>query len=38
MDGAYIGNKKNAYNILVRKTEGKRLLRKPRHAWEDNIK
>jgi hypothetical protein len=28
---------RNAYKILVRKPEGKRLLRRPRHRWEDNI-
>jgi hypothetical protein len=26
------------YNFLVRKPEGKRLLRRPRRRWEDNIK
>jgi hypothetical protein len=30
--------KRNAYRILLGKTEGKRPLRKPRHRWEDNIK
>jgi hypothetical protein len=25
-------------NILVRKTEGKRTLRRPRHRWEDKIR
>jgi hypothetical protein len=29
---------RNAYNILVRKLEGKRTLRIPRHRWEDNIR
>jgi predicted phosphatase len=29
---------RNAYKILVRKPEGKRLLGKPWHRWEDNIK
>ena len=29
---------RNAYRILVGKREGKRLLRKPRRIWEDNIK
>jgi len=28
---------RNAYKILVRKPEGKRLLGRPRHRWEDNI-
>jgi hypothetical protein len=26
---------KNAYNILVRKPEGKSPLGRPRHRWED---
>jgi hypothetical protein len=29
--------KGNAYRILVRKPEGKRLLRRPRRRWLDNI-
>jgi hypothetical protein len=29
---------KNAYNILVGKPEGKRLLGKPRRRWDDNIR
>jgi hypothetical protein len=28
---------KNAYRILVRKPEGKRLLGRPRRWWMDNI-
>jgi len=35
---AHMGEMKNAYKILVRKPEGKRLLRRPRHRWEDNIR
>jgi hypothetical protein len=30
--------KRNAYKILVAKSEGKRLLRRPRRKWVDNIK
>jgi hypothetical protein len=30
--------KRNAYRILVRKPEGRRPLRRPRHKWVDNIK
>jgi hypothetical protein len=30
--------KTNAYRVLVRKREGKRPLRKPRHGLEDNVK
>jgi hypothetical protein len=29
---------KNAYEILVGKPERKRVLGKPRHRWEHNIK
>jgi hypothetical protein len=29
---------RNAYSILVVKLEGKRLLRRPRCRWEDNIR
>jgi hypothetical protein len=32
------GEKRNAYRILVGKTEGKRLLGRPRSRWVDNIK
>jgi hypothetical protein len=32
------GGKRNAYRIVVGRTEGKRPLGKPRHRWEDNIK
>jgi hypothetical protein len=32
-----MGQMRNAYNILVRKTEGKRTLGRPRRKWEDNI-
>jgi hypothetical protein len=32
------GEKKNAYMILVGKTEGKRPLRRTRRRWVDNIK
>jgi hypothetical protein len=28
----------NVYRILVRKSEGKRPLGRPRHRWVDNIK
>jgi hypothetical protein len=35
---ARMGAKRNAFVILVGKPEGKRLLGRPRHRWEDNIK
>jgi hypothetical protein len=33
-----IGEKRTIYRLLVGKREGKRLLRKPRCSWVDNIK
>jgi hypothetical protein len=35
---AYMGEKKSIYRILVRKSEGKRLLGRPSRRWMDNIK
>jgi hypothetical protein len=35
---AKIGEKRNAYSILMGKPERKRPLQKPRHTWADNIK
>jgi hypothetical protein len=35
---ARMGEKRNAYRLLVRKPEGKRPLGKPRRRWVDNIK
>jgi hypothetical protein len=35
---ARMGEKRNAYRILVGKPESKRPLRKPRCRWVDNIK
>jgi hypothetical protein len=35
---AQMGEKQNAYRILVGKPEGKRLLRRPRCRWVDKIK
>jgi hypothetical protein len=34
---ARIGKKKNAYRMLVGKSEGKRPLGRPRHRWMENI-
>jgi hypothetical protein len=33
-----MGEKRNAYGILVGKSEGKRSLGRPRRRWMDNIK
>jgi hypothetical protein len=35
---ARMGEKRNAYRILVGNPEGKRPLGRPRHRWVDNIK
>jgi hypothetical protein len=35
---ARMGEKRNAYRILVGKPEGKRALERPRRRWLDNIK
>jgi hypothetical protein len=33
-----MGEKRNAYRVLVGKPEGKRPLGRPRRRWEDNIR
>jgi len=33
-----MGEKRGIYRVLVGKLERKRLLGRPRHRWEDNIK
>jgi hypothetical protein len=35
---SHMGEMRNAYNILIRKLEGKRPLKRPRHSSENNIK
>jgi hypothetical protein len=35
---AHMGEVRGAYNILVRRPEGRRPLGRPRHRWGDNIK
>jgi hypothetical protein len=37
-DLARIGEKRNAYRLLVGKPEGKRPLGRPRRRWVDNIR
>jgi hypothetical protein len=32
------GERRNAYRLLVGKSEGKRSLGRPRHRWLDNIR
>ena len=32
-----MGDRRGAYGVLVWTPEGKRLLGRPRHRWEDNI-
>jgi hypothetical protein len=34
---ASVGERKDAYMVWVRISEGKKSLGKPRHRWEDNI-
>jgi hypothetical protein len=33
-----MGERRNAYRVLVGITEGKRTIGRPRHRWEDSIK
>jgi hypothetical protein len=35
---ARMGEDRGVHRLLVGKPEGKRLLGRPRHRWEDNIK
>jgi hypothetical protein len=35
---ARMGEKRNAYRLLVRTSEGRRQLGRPRHRWVDNIR
>jgi hypothetical protein len=35
---SFIGEKRNAYRVLVRKSKENRPLRRPRHRREDNVK
>jgi hypothetical protein len=35
---ARMGEERKLYKVLVGKPEGKRLLRRPRHRWEDGIR
>jgi hypothetical protein len=33
-----MGEERKVYKVLVGKPEGKRMLRRPRHRWEDGIR
>jgi hypothetical protein len=33
-----MGEERNVYGVLMGKPEGKRLLGRPRHIWEDGIR
>jgi hypothetical protein len=33
-----MGDRRGVYRVLMGKLEGKSLLGRPRHRWEDNIK
>jgi hypothetical protein len=33
-----VGEERKVYKVLVGKTEGKRLLARPRRRWEDGIR
>jgi len=35
---AHVGARRSVYRIVVWKPEGKRLLGRPRHRWENNNK
>ena len=35
---ARMGEGRGVHRVLVGKPEGKRLMERPRHRWEDNIK
>ena len=35
---AHMGERRGVRRVMVRKPEGKRLLGRPRHRWEDNLK
>ena len=35
---AHMGQRRDAYSMLVLKPEGKRHLENPRHRWENNIR
>jgi len=35
---AHTGERRGLYGVLVLKNEGKSLILRPRHRWDDNIK
>jgi len=38
MIGTSMGERRGACRVLVGKPEGRRLLGRPRHRWENNVK
>jgi hypothetical protein len=33
-----VGESRDAYRVLIGKSEGRRRLERPRHRWENNVK
>jgi len=37
IDNVYVGEKRISFRVLVRICDGKWLLARPMHGWEDNV-